>query len=228
MMYLQAKPPLTFCEAISSGFKNYCSFTGRARRSEFWFFHLFCAIVMSVLTTIFVIILVVVIFNEVNRHHTKKYEDDEDYEYSGAGKAVAIVIFVILDLILCIPLISMSIRRLHDTGKSGFFYFLNCLPCGSLCLLFFYIEDSQQGMNEYGPSPKYLGVQNGGVGGVINNQIIPVQGMVVPNAAYPQVYPQAYPQVYPQAQEPTVQPNLYQAPPPSDPQLATPMVSNNI
>ena len=164
----------------------------------------------------------IIIFDEVNRHHTKKY-DDEDYEHSVAGMAITIVIFVILELVLCIPLLSMSIRRLHDTGKSGFFYFLNCLPCGSLCLLFFYIEDSQQGMNEYGPSPKYLGVQNGGVGGVVNNQMIPVQGMVVPNAAYPMAYPQ-----YPQAQEPTVQPNLYQAPPPINPQLATPMVSNNV
>ena len=226
MMYLQATPPLTFCEAIKIGFNKYCTFVGRARRSEFWFFHLFCAILTSIFTTIFVIILVCVIFDEASHHHRTYYDNGytDYYEYSDAGIAISTVIFVILELVLCIPLLSMSIRRLHDTGKSGFFYFLNCLPCGSLCLLFFYIEDSQQGMNEYGPSPKYLGVQNGGVGGVVNNQMIPVQGMVVPNAAYPQVYPQAYPQ----AQEPTVQPNLYQAPPPSDPQLATPMVSNSV
>ena len=72
-------------------------------------------------------------------------------------------------------------------------------------------------MNEYGPSPKYFRMQDGGV---VNNQIIPVGGMIPPNPAYPQAYPQA--------QEPTVQPNLYQAPPPMNPQLATPMVSNNV
>ena len=134
-----------------------------------------------------------------------------------------IIFILILELVLCIPLLSMSIRRLHDTGKSGCFYLLNCLPCGSLCLLFFYIEDSQQEMNEYGPSPKYFRMQGEGV---INNQIIPVAGMVPPNPAYPQAYPQ-YP-LYPQAQQPPVQQNLYQAPAPMDPQLATPMVSNNV
>ena len=225
MLYLQASPSLTCMESIKTCFSKYCTFTGRARRSEFWYFLIFCHVVAYIFAIIFVIILFLAIIKKVKRHNGRYYDDDDYYyeQASPAGLVISILLLMISELALLIPIISVSVRRLHDTGRSGCFYFLNFLPFGFLCLLIFYIEDSQQEMNEYGPSPKYFRMQDGGV---VNNQIIPVGGMIPPNPAYPQAYPQYG--IYPQAQEPPVQQNLYQAPAPMNPQLEAPMVSNNV
>ena len=138
---------------------------------------------------------------------------------------------VIIEIILAIPLISASVRRLHDTGKSGLFLLLTLVPFGNLVLLLFFLEDSQQNANEYGPSPKYLLIQGGPV---INNssQAVQVSGMPSLNSQY-LVYSQAIPyQQYQQfsqnSQAPIIN-NLYQEPiqdlPSNQEQIATPMVS---
>jgi uncharacterized membrane protein YhaH (DUF805 family) len=50
-------------------------------------------------------------------------------------------------------------RRLHDTGRSGFWLFIGLIPVvGAIVLIVFYATDGDEGMNEYGPDPK-AGVQ---------------------------------------------------------------------
>ena len=139
------QPQLGFGEAIKICFNKYADFSGRARRSEFWWFSLF-----SVLLTIFT---------------------------CGIGA-----------LVIIIPSIAVTVRRLHDIGRSGWWYggqfllsgavnlislFINdngdmgigvamiILPLSlaslalSITLLVFYCTDSTPGENEYGISPKY-------------------------------------------------------------------------
>ncbi len=54
-----------------------------------------------------------------------------------------------------IPSVAVTVRRLHDTGRSGWWYLLNCLPvAGSVVLLVLLCQDSK-GPNNWGPSPKY-------------------------------------------------------------------------
>jgi uncharacterized membrane protein YhaH (DUF805 family) len=63
-------------------------------------------------------------------------------------------------LAVMIPGIAVSLRRLHDIGKSGWWFLLGVIPIvnfiGIFVLLYFYIQDSQPGENEYGPNPKGL------------------------------------------------------------------------
>jgi uncharacterized membrane protein YhaH (DUF805 family) len=63
-------------------------------------------------------------------------------------------------LAVLIPSLAVSIRRLHDTGKSGWWILLGVIPIinfiGIFVLLFFYVQDSQAGENQYGPNPKEL------------------------------------------------------------------------
>ena len=59
-----------------------------------------------------------------------------------------------LTLLLFVPCLALCVRRLHDTGKSGWWYFLICVPFGALVLLFFFCMDSGPD-NRYGTSPKY-------------------------------------------------------------------------
>lgn len=63
----------------------------------------------------------------------------------------------IYGLAVLLPAIAVSIRRLHDTGKTGWWILLNLLPIiGTIILIIFYVQDSDPGDNEYGPNPKLL------------------------------------------------------------------------
>ena len=54
-----------------------------------------------------------------------------------------------------IPSLSGLIRRLHDTGRSGWWFWIGLIPFGAVVLLVFTLQDSQPGDNPYGPNPKY-------------------------------------------------------------------------
>jgi len=61
----------------------------------------------------------------------------------------------IYSLAVLIPSIAVAIRRLHDTGRSGWWILISLVPLiGTIVLLVFTVQDSQPGDNEYGPNPK--------------------------------------------------------------------------
>jgi uncharacterized membrane protein YhaH (DUF805 family) len=58
-----------------------------------------------------------------------------------------------------VPLIAVSVRRLHDTNRSGWWFLMFLIPLLNLILFFFFMaEDSQPGENRYGPNPKNIGL----------------------------------------------------------------------
>jgi uncharacterized membrane protein YhaH (DUF805 family) len=59
-------------------------------------------------------------------------------------------------LAVLIPSLAVSVRRLHDTGRSGWWILLGIIPLLGLVVLFFAAQDSQPGDNQYGPNPKGL------------------------------------------------------------------------
>ena len=124
-------------EAIRLFFKNYANFSGRSTRSEFWWVQLFLTLIYLVLA-----LLVAVVGAAVEGS-------------SGDGTAAVsgiIILFIIIALALVIPTLSLSIRRLHDIGKSGVFYCVSFIPyVGGFILLVFYCMPSV-GANEYGPA----------------------------------------------------------------------------
>ena len=62
--------------------------------------------------------------------------------------------FVGIIIIIFIPLFTVGVRRLHDTGKSGFYYFWSLVPfIGSLIVLAFMLGDGTKGRNQYGDNP---------------------------------------------------------------------------
>ncbi|TVP99592.1 MAG: DUF805 domain-containing protein [Planctomycetaceae bacterium] len=110
--------------------KKYAVFSGRARRKEYWMFILFnliFAIIFSILDS--------VLFG---------------IPAEGSGP-----LYLIYSLAVFIPAVAVSVRRLHDVGKSGFFLFIALIPIiGAIWLLILFCTDSQHGDNEYGPNPK--------------------------------------------------------------------------
>ena len=111
--------------------KKYADFNGRARRREYWFFVLFNIIISIVLTVCDVVL--------------------------GTYNAAASIGILtgIYTLAVLIPGIAVSVRRLHDTGRSGWWLLIVLVPLiGWIVLLIFMLIDSQPGQNAYGPSPK--------------------------------------------------------------------------
>lgn len=153
---------VTFGEAINQAFSQYCQFTGRASRSEYWWFVLFTFIVCTVLNlSTFVV-----------------------------GKMVSQALTTIFGLATLFPSLGLCVRRLHDTGRSGWYYgimlilmipftifatlntsyMLSChdtstplltgliitsllMFVGFIMLLVFFCKPSQEGDNKYGPMP---------------------------------------------------------------------------
>jgi len=104
---------------------NYANFEGRARRSEYWYFVLFQVIICLVL---FSLIFVT--------------------EY-------AVYLYGLYALATLLPGIAVVVRRLHDIGKSGWFYFVALIPfIGAIWLLILLFQEGDNGPNEYGPDPK--------------------------------------------------------------------------
>jgi uncharacterized membrane protein YhaH (DUF805 family) len=105
--------------------KNYVGFQGRARRKEYWMFILFSFIVSVILAILESII--------------------------GAKD----VLTGLYSLAVLLPSLAVGVRRLHDTGRSGWWLLLCLIPIiGSIIVLVFTCQDSEPTANQYGPNPK--------------------------------------------------------------------------
>ena len=114
--------------------KNYAGFSGRARRKEYWMFTLFY-IIFAIAAAVLDNVLGLAIENV------------------GYGP-----IYLLYALVTLIPSIAVSIRRLHDTGKSGWYLLMGLIPCvGGIILLVFMVNAGDSGNNEYGADPKAYG-----------------------------------------------------------------------
>src|ERR1700674_2033185 len=111
--------------------KKYADFSGRARRREYWVFVLFNIIISIVLTVCDAVL----------------------GTYSAAASIG--ILSGIYTLAVLIPGIAVTVRRLHDTGRSSWWILIVLVPIvGAICLPIFMLIDSQPGQNAYGPSPK--------------------------------------------------------------------------
>lgn len=131
----------TFGGAIKSGFSNYVNFSGRAGRAEYWWWTLFSALVYLPLYLIYLLGIVTVVANP--------------YDFP-ALLVLAGVLMVIVWLGLFLPSLAMLIRRIHDLGYSGFFYFFSFIPfAGSIIIFVFTLMPSQPQANRFGPIPSH-------------------------------------------------------------------------
>ena len=120
---------VTFKEAVERAIKqNYCNFSGRASRSEYWWYALFTFLLGIVIGIIFC-------WNE----------------------NVMNTVNGLVNLALLLPGLGLCVRRLHDIGKSGWWLFIALIPIvGWILLVVWYCKDSQMQPNEYGPVPNMV------------------------------------------------------------------------
>jgi len=111
--------------------KKYAVFSGRARRKEYWYFSLFNLLITIVLAVI--------------DGMTGTLIAEANIGLLGGIYALAILI----------PLLAVSVRRLHDTDRSGWWLLIALIPLiGVIVILVFMVQDSKPNENQYGSNPK--------------------------------------------------------------------------
>lgn len=125
---------MSFVEAVRYVLTHYSLLKGRARRSEYWNFVLFClllSVMCAVLDVVFGTYVVI------------------------SGSVKIPLISTLASLSVAVPSICTLVRRLHDIGKPGTWYFISFVPLvGTIILLVWLCRDSEPNENRYGPSPK--------------------------------------------------------------------------
>lgn len=117
-----------------STFKKYAVVQGRATRTEYW---------MWVLLNFVAIFALGVVEGMLGM-------------FPNVSQSVLGNLF---GLVVLVPSICVGVRRLHDTGKTGWLMLLVFVPLvGAIILIIFFCQDSQPGENQYGPNPKALPV----------------------------------------------------------------------
>lgn len=108
--------------------KHYADFSGRARRTEYWMFTLFYGLAL----------LAALLFDSL------------------LGTIALFYVIAIFGLFF--PSLAVTVRRLHDVGKSGWFLLINLIPfVGAIWFLVLMCTDGNPTNNEYGPNPKMVG-----------------------------------------------------------------------
>ena len=139
-----------FGEAISTCFRKYATFQGRARRSEFWYFYLFLVIVNAVLTTL----LMVALFSAGTHEEVVNGIKQTVPNGINAFGIIMIVISGIWFLATLLPNLGVMVRRLHDADHSGWWWWINLVCFGWIVLLVFWVTEGTRGPNRFGPDPK--------------------------------------------------------------------------
>ena len=104
--------------------KNTLDIDGRARRKEYWFFYLFY--------NTFLVPIVIV----------------------DGVLGLRFIVWGLYTLLMLMTQVSLNIRRLHDIGRSGLWFFISFVPLfGLLVLIFFMVQPSEEGENDWGPVP---------------------------------------------------------------------------
>jgi len=112
--------------SIKTCFNKYATFSGRASRSEFWFFYLFTILLSAVTLVIDTMLL-----------------GYYSYGFSPTNTISAIITFL--------PSLAVSVRRLHDVNRSGWWWFISLTIIGIIVLLVWWVTQGENKKNEFGP-----------------------------------------------------------------------------
>ena len=117
---------MDFVTAVKTCFSKYATFTGRAARSEYWFFALFYIIVSVIAVSIDLLVL----------------------------QSTVTIVYYIVAVCLLLPTLAVTVRRLHDTDRSGWWVLIAFVPLvGPILLLVWYCTRGTDQANRFGAAP---------------------------------------------------------------------------
>ena len=134
---------MTMGEAIRSVLGKYATFSGRAARPEFWWWVLALFLASAVVSLIDVFVIAPMLGY-----------DSSALPPEAADMGPPQPLSALLGLAVILPNLAVAARRLHDTGRTAWWLLLGLVPViGILVLIWFYIQPSDEGPNDYGPPP---------------------------------------------------------------------------
>ncbi|WP_175947934.1 DUF805 domain-containing protein [Burkholderia pyrrocinia] len=120
-----------FFDAIRSAFSKYASFEGRARRSEYWYFYLFTTLVNMAAQVVGIAL---------------------------NTQLLPVILMCLILVGILLPSLAVSVRRLHDVDRSGWFILIAFVPViGGIVLLIWSCSRGTIGVNRFGPDPIDVG-----------------------------------------------------------------------
>ena len=129
---------MSFVESVRTCFSKYVTFSGRAARSEFWWFVLFVFATQIVLSWVDIAL----------------WGTTEVGPGSIAGSTDTPILSGLFGLATLLPMISVAVRRLHDRDKSGWWYWLGLIPLvGFIILIVWFATEGTRGANRFGADP---------------------------------------------------------------------------
>ena len=136
---------MNFIQSISTCMRKYVTFSGRAIRSEFWWFYLFTVLVNLVATSQASSFLPTLLDGQDMTENESSYFLNNFF---------FLYLSTITSLILLLPSLAVAVRRLHDVGRSGWWILIAFTVIGIIPLLIWYVTDTKDEENVYGPNPK--------------------------------------------------------------------------
>ena len=136
---------MNFTQSISTCMRKYVTFSGRATRSEFWWFYLFTVLVNLVATSQASSFVPTLLDGQDMTENESSYFLNNFF---------FLYLSTITSLILLLPSLAVAVRRLHDVGRSGWWILIAFTVIGIIPLLIWYVTDTKDEENIYGPNPK--------------------------------------------------------------------------
>ena len=132
---------MTFTPSIKYCLSHYADFNGRATRSEFWWFFLFCSLITFVISIPATVLLILAVAN------------------SGSSAGIALIVAgivlfaaaIVFSLAMVVPNLAVGCRRLHDKGLSGWLQLIQLISPGIIVLWVMWALEGDQQANQYGP-----------------------------------------------------------------------------
>lgn len=127
---------MTFTQSVKTVLSKYATFTGRAARSEYWWFALFIFLMSIPLAAIDQLLVA------------------PSLGYESFKEATPQFVSWLFSLAMLLPSISVAVRRMHDLNKSGWWVLIIFIPLiGFLLMLYWFVQRGTEGANDYGPDP---------------------------------------------------------------------------
>ncbi len=126
--------------------RKYATFRGRARRLEYWLWQLLMSVVFTG--------LLVWAISQMGADAATMTSDDVNQAIASGAGTLPFTIIAILSVALVLPSLAVTVRRLHDSDKSGWWLLIGFTGIGAFVLLIFYLLDGTRGPNRHGPDPK--------------------------------------------------------------------------
>ena len=136
---------MNFIQSISTCMRKYVTFSGRATRSEFWWFFLFTILVNLAATSQASSFVPILLDGQVMTENESSYFLNNFF---------FLYLSTITSLILLLPSLAVAVRRLHDVGRSGWWILIAFTVIGIIPLLIWYVTDTKDEENVYGQNPK--------------------------------------------------------------------------